>query len=340
MNIKKIGLTALAGSLVATSAYAGELSLSGSAVLSYSDYSGTENTSIDGTIITTNTAELAAAESPWGMDQDITASGSGELDNGWVVSLSHLMTATGGTSSTSSITIDMGDAGSLTYSDQLIGGGLRALDDITPTAWEEATDGTLGEVQAGMASGVGFSYQLPEIAGASINIQYSDNLTATADTGAGGVAAAAAVDNSTSHSIGVTYPIGDTGLMVYGGIGTEGQADGNDIDHDTIGFKYTMGAITVGAQRNDEDDTAAASAVDLESTIIGVSYMVNENLSISYGNHTTAKPGAADQELDSVQAAYSMGGMAIKFQNTQGDNIANVAGKTSDKSEVSISFAF
>ena len=224
--------------------------------------------------------------------------------------------------------------------DTLIGGGLRALDDITPTAWEEATDGPLGDVQAGMPAGVGFSYQLPEIAGASINIQYSDNLSATADTGAGGVAAAAATDNGASHSIGVTYPIGDTGLMVYGGIGTEGQADGNDHEHDTIGFKYTMGAITVGAQRNDEDDTAASSATDLESTIIGVSYMVNENLSISYGNHTTARPGAADQEIDSIQAAYSMGGMAIKFQNTQGDNISNTAGQTSDKTEVSISFAF
>ena len=330
MNIKKIGLTALAGSLVATSAYAGELTLSGTATLTYSDYSGTETTS----------AARAGTSSNWGMDQDITATGSGELDNGWVVSLSHIMGASGGTSTTSSITIDMGDAGSLTYSDQLIGGGLRAMDDITPTAWEEATDGTLGEVQAGMPSGVGFSYQLPEIAGASINIQYSDNLTATADTGAGAVAAAAATDNGASHSIGVTYPIGDTGLMVYGGIGTEGQADGNDHEHDTIGFKYTMGAITVGAQRNDEDDTAASSATDLESTIIGVSYMVNENLSISYGNHTTSTPGGVDQEIDSIQAAYSMGGMAIKFQNTQGDNITNVAARTSDKTEVSISFAF
>ena len=35
MNIKKVGLTALAGSLVATSAIAGELSLSGGAKLSY-----------------------------------------------------------------------------------------------------------------------------------------------------------------------------------------------------------------------------------------------------------------------------------------------------------------
>jgi len=330
MNIlKKIGLSALAGSLAATSAFAGELTLSGGATLTYSDYSGTE----------TATATAAGTSSNWGMDQDMTATGTGELDNGWVVSLSHLMSASGATSSTSSITIDMGDAGSLTYSDQLIGGGLRALDDITPTAWEEATDGTLGERQAGMPSGVGFSYQLPEVAGASINIQYSDNLVAAADTGAGGVAGAG-TDDGSSQSIGVSYPIGDTGLMVYGGMGTEGQADGNDIDHDTIGFKYTMGAITVGAQRNDEDDTAASSALDLESSIIGVSYMVNENLSISYGNHTTSTPGGVDQEIDSVQAAYSMGGMAIKFQNTQGDNMANSVGKTSDKSEVSISFAF
>ena len=171
MNIKKIGLTALAGSLAATSAYAGELSLSGSAVLSYSDYSGTENTTINGTSITTNTATLAAAESPWGMDQDITASGSGELDNGWVVSLSHALAASGAGSSTSSITIDMGDAGSLTYADDDAQGGLKSLDDIVPTAWEEATDGTMNEVQAAMGSGPGFRYDV-SIAGASVGIQY------------------------------------------------------------------------------------------------------------------------------------------------------------------------
>ena len=80
MNIKKIGLTALAGSLVATSAFAGEMTLSGSATLTYSDWSGTETT----------TATNAGASSNWGMDQELTASGSGELDNGWVVTLSHL----------------------------------------------------------------------------------------------------------------------------------------------------------------------------------------------------------------------------------------------------------
>ena len=165
MNIKKIGLTALAGSLVATSAYAGELTLSGAASISYSDYSGNE----------TDTALYAAAESNWGMDQEITASGSGELDNGFVVSLSHALAGTGSADNTSSITLDMGDMGTLAYSDAEVGGGLFALDDITPTAWEEATDGPADVVQAGMESGNGFSYALPTIAGASISIAYSVN---------------------------------------------------------------------------------------------------------------------------------------------------------------------
>jgi outer membrane protein OmpU len=329
MNIKKIGLTALAGSLVATSAYAGELALSGSATLTWADYSGTSTTS----------ATKSAADSNWGMDQDMTASGSGELDNGWTVSLSHLLAASGATSNTSSITIDMGDAGTLVYSDASVGGGLNALDDITPTAWEEATDGTEDENQAGMPTGNGFSYALPAIAGASVSIAYSDNLSAGTSTNDGAVASGG-TDNGSSHAVGITYPVSDTGLTIYGGIGKESQADGFDIDHDTVGFKYTFGALSIGAQRNNEDDSAASSPVDLETTIFGVSYLINENLSVSYGSHSTTKPSSTDQEIDSVQAAYSMGGISVKVQNTQGEGIGNTAGKTSEKNEVSISFAF
>ena len=329
MNIKKIGLTALAGSLVATSAYAGELTLSGAASISYSDYSGNDST----------TAVLAAAESNWGMDQDITASGSGELENGWVVSLSHVLAASGATSSTSSITVDMGDAGTLSYHDSFMGGGLRALDDITPTAWEEATDGPEGDVQAGMPTGTGFAYALPEIAGAKISIQYSDNLTTDNITNDGGVSTSA-TDNGTSHSIGIQYPVGDI-VNIYGGIGTEGQADGNDIDHQTIGVKATFGPISVGIQRNDEDDTAASSATDLDTTIIGVSFMVNENLSLSYGTHSTSSSASSvDQDIDSVQAAYSMGGISVKAQNSKAEGVGNTASTTSEKTEIMISFAF
>jgi len=327
MNIKKIGLTALAGSLVATSAYAGELSLSGSASISYSDYSGNS----------TLTAVAAAADGNYGMDQEITASGSGELDNGCVVSLSHALAASGATSNTSSITVDMGDAGTLKYSDSDIGGGLKALDDITPTAWEEAFDGPEGDVAAAMGNGAGFSYALPEIAGAKISITYSDNFTTDGSTGVGAVSTSS-TDNGASHSIGIQYPVGDS-VTIYGGIGTEAQIDGNDIEHSTVGVKATFGAVSVGIQRNDEDDTAAASPVDLETTIVGISYLVNESLSISYGTHNTSRDGAVDQEIDSFQAAYSMGGVSVKAQNSKGEGIANAAA-TSEKTEISISFAF
>ena len=326
MNIKKIGLTALAGSLVATSAYAGELTVSGAASISYSDWSGNSTT----------TATYAAADSNWGMDQDVDVSGSGELENGFVVTLDHRLAATGGTSSTSSITIDMGDMGTLSYHDSWMGGGLRALDDITPTAWEEATDGPADVVQAGMTSGNGFSYALPTIAGASISIAYSDNLIAGAvDDGK----VSTGTDDGASHSIGIQYPVGDSGVTVYGGIGTQSQADGNDIDHSTVGIKGTFGAVSVGIQRNDQDDTAASSPTDLETTIIGVSYLINENLSISYGTHNTSKDGSVDQEIDSYQAAYSMGGVSVKAQNSKAEGVAN-ASATAEKTEISISFAF
>jgi len=330
MNIKKIGLTALAGSLIAvTTGYAGELTLSGSAIMSYKTFDGSNDA-------TDNPTKVA-------MDQELTAAGSAELDNGMTVSLSHALTATGSGSATSSLTLDMGDMGTLAYSDTDIGGGLKALDDITPTAWEEVTDGVQGEVQAAMGTGAGFAYS-NSFAGAAVSIQYSENFTATGTDGSQ-VAATAANGLGTSSSIGITYPVGDTGLTIYGGMGTEGQADTTEIDHDTLGVKYAMGGFTVGYQVNDEDNSAADNTVaadeDLETTILGISFLVNDDLSISYGRHETESTatGALDQEIDGVSIAYSMGSMTLSLYQHEGENISNVAG-TSEGTELNLAFAF
>jgi outer membrane protein OmpU len=282
------------------------------------------------------------------MDQELTAAGSAELDNGMTVSLSHALTSTGSGSATSSITLDMGDMGTIAYSDASIGGGLNALDDITPTAWEEVSDGvgsatTTAIAMAAMGNGSGFAYS-NSVAGAALSIQYSENFTATGSDGSQ-TAAAAANGLGTSYSVGVTYPVADTGLTIYGGIGTEGQADETEIDHDTIGLKYAFGPVTVGYQVNDEDNSAANNTVaadeDLETTIIGISFMVNDDLSISYGHHETESTatGALDQEIDGVSIAYSMGGMTLSVYNHDGENISNVAG-TSEATEISLAFAF
>ena len=72
-NLKKIGLTALAGSLVVTSAFAGELTASGSASRGYASISGTAD---DG------------AGKNFSMGNNVFLAGSGEMDNGMTVSIS------------------------------------------------------------------------------------------------------------------------------------------------------------------------------------------------------------------------------------------------------------
>ena len=69
-NFKKIGLTALASSLVVTSAVAGELTASGASSIGVSDISKT------------------ATGKSWSMANSVTLAGSTELDNGLTVALS------------------------------------------------------------------------------------------------------------------------------------------------------------------------------------------------------------------------------------------------------------
>ena len=70
-KLKKVGLTALATTLVASSAYAGEMSVSGSASLNYSGLS------------------TSSESNPWTMGDSVTFSGGGDLDNGMSVSVSY-----------------------------------------------------------------------------------------------------------------------------------------------------------------------------------------------------------------------------------------------------------
>jgi outer membrane protein OmpU len=332
MNIKKIGLTALAGSLVATTAFAGTMTLSGAAKLSH--------TSKDASAAGARTGGDAAT--PFAMDNELTASGSAELDNGMTVSVSHGLATGGSASGTSTLTLDMGDMGKLAYSDADIGGGLKALDDKTPTAYEEVTNGVADEVQAAMGNGAGFAYS-NTVGGASIGITYADN---TGSSGSTDGKVGSGTGSSSSTSVGVTYPVGDTGLTVYGGVGTEGQADTTEIDHTTYGATYAFGPVTIGAQVNDEDNSAADNTVaadeDLETTIMGISFAVNENLSISYGEHTTTSTAtsAVDQELEGINISYSMGGMTLAIGDHEGENISNVENVDNSETEILLTFAF
>lgn len=328
MNIKKIGLTALAGSMVALSAVAGELTVTGSMNITHSSYAGNQ--------------DVSDVASGIGIENAVFANGSVELDSGYVVSLTQ-----GINNSTSTyLSVDMGDLGSLSYVQTDASGGLEGLDDMMPTAYEEVSDGLDGTV-AGTTGDLntytiakfthtsGFAYS-NTVGGATVGLTFSDG-GSTAAVGDGGVDKAASKNSSTS--IGVTYPVADTGLTVFGGVGTMGQADGKEIDSEIIGAKYAFGPVTVGYQVNTNDDSDS-SVKDLETEMASIAFNINENMAISYGIQDTDNGSGVDQEATGISASYTMGALSLKAYKNEVDNLNHTSGDTSEKTEISLSVAF
>ena len=319
MNIKKIGLTALAGSMVALSAVAGELTVTGSMNLTHSSYSGNQ--------------DATDVASGIGIENAVFANASTELDNGYVVSLTQGIN----NSNSTYLSVDMGDLGSLSYVQTDAAGGLEALDDKTPSAYEEVNDGlTKGTADIAKFSHTsGFAYS-NTVAGAKVGLTFSDG-GSTAAVGDGAVDTAASTNSSTS--IGVTYPVADTGLTVFGGVGTMGQADGKDIDSEIIGALYAFGPVSVGYQVNTNDDSDT-TVKDIETEIASIAFNINENMAISYGVQDTDNGSGVDQETSGISASYTMGALSLKAYSNEVDNAAFTAGNTSEKTEISLSVAF
>ena len=127
-NITKVGLSALAGSLVMVSANAVDYSMSGGLQAVYSTQDSPAGAEADsGKGITTQT--------------DLSFNASGELDNGFTVS-SYMFFDTGGNVSNTSaqITVGMGSLGTLQINNRY-GSKANAIDDVTPHAYNETWDG-------------------------------------------------------------------------------------------------------------------------------------------------------------------------------------------------------
>jgi outer membrane protein OmpU len=325
-NFKKVGLTALAGSLLAFSAQAGELSASGGAKITYTADTGNEDIAHDG--------------NRFGLQKSVSFTGSGELDNGHTVSLSQVI-ATTGTLTSTVLTYDMGDMGVLKYQEDSGDLGIGIIDDMMPTADEEVSngidaeqtstnEGLVGKVDGGI-TGFNYAYTMDM---ATINVGYGMGADGNNDDGAN----SGAGSTTSSQSIAITATPMD-GLTVFAGTGSKGTATQDD-DHDTYGLTYAFGPLTVGYQHS-EIDFEATSSNDNETDSFGISFAVNDNLSISYGEQDTEADGQAnDQEVEGISVGYSMGGISIKAHSNEGKNIANTADNVSEHTEIAVSFAF
>jgi outer membrane protein OmpU len=310
-NIKKLGLTALAGSLAATSAYAGALDVSGTAKITY---------------VSPDASEVAG--NPFSMSQGIGFSGSGDLDNG--MSIAYQYSMTDAAFSSSSLKLDMGDNGTLSYSDGAGTTGISAYDDKMPTASEEVWDDMDGE-----ANGIA-------------TISNKGTLGYANDFGAFGVslsfnkndAAAPATTEGSSKSLVLTAAPAD-GVSVFIGTGDKaGTTSHNTVDLMTVGGTYTSGSVTVGAQMTEIDKAAANT--DQTRMHAAISFAVNENLSLSYGHSVVDFDAAStvDQKNSGLGFSYTMGSMTVAGHAHNEEDTGGASGTDDTQTEVSVAFAF
>ena len=324
-NFKKIGLSALAGSLVAMSAQAGDLSVTGSSALYIAN--SDENT-----------------KTGYSMSDSVTFSGSTELDNGLTYSFSleldgdssseqQTSIGTDGASNVvdnHSISLSSDSFGTLTFAGHGGTGVLDAWDDVTPNAYEESWDIVSG-ADANRVNGTtddnSFGYVSPAFSGVTLHASYYTPSSGNA---------------STYQDFGIKMsPEMVEGLEVGYAFGTSEATAGTEVDESTMYVKYAVGAVTVGYQTSEFDAPTAAASDD--STMWGISYAVSDSFSIAYNQSEFDIGGAADdQKSTGISASYTMGGITVAGAMNSTDNIAGSTATTADKDayEMSVSFAF
>ena len=310
-NIKKIGLTALAGTLVATSAYAGALDVSGSASVKFTSLHETEHT-----------------QNNYTMGQAITFAGSGDLDNGMAISYSYTMT--NAAFSTSNLKLDMGDMGSISFAEGTSIAGIGAYRDKMPTAGEQVWDDLDGEANghANFASNGTIGYN-GSFGMMGVSASYNKNATTTTST----------LDGSAFSVVLHAAPTDES--MVFYGIGEKSGADKNSgTDLYVVGGTYVMGAGTVGIQQTGVDVSTANG--DMDRLHASASFAVNENLSLSYGLSSVSFENATlvDQEDSGIAVSYTMGSMTLGGSWNQSDNVSGAAATDDTHTEINLSFAF
>jgi len=287
-------LTALAGSLAVTAyAQAGALSVSGTARME----------------LQTNQVTTAGVETETDSflnNGTLVFSGSGELDNGFTAS--YMQALADGSVTSSNAKLDMGDMGVLGMGDHNHA-GIGTISDIVPNGGEQPWDdiGTHGGHEDGVAS--------PHT---------GDRLGYTT---AGDIVVSVAADLSGdggTQSIAVSSSTLVEGLKIVAGFADVQSTQALEDEMTTFGLSYTMGSISVGAQQTEVD--AETTASDIERKAYGISFAVNENLSIGMGKSDVEYDAKAnDEESTEIGAVYTSGGMTIGLQNITKDNINGTA---------------
>jgi outer membrane protein OmpU len=327
-KLKKIGVSALAGSLVAFSASAADWSVSGSAGFEL------------------NTGNDKSA-STWYQYDSVKITASGTTDNGIDVSaMFELDGNSGGTGL---------NPGSSSFDDQMVSFGtdtfgtiqywghggstaLGAIDDVTPKAYEEVWDiGTSADTLKVDGGGTNdmFVYTSPTIQGVTLSAAYTpENNTIGADAG-------------TSHYNDWSVKIAPEmveGLTVYYAQGELETSASAETEVSTWAVTYAYGPVTVGYQESELDRSGSTN--DDESESMSIAYSITDDLSVSYGereyNEDTSSDanGKKTQKDSGFAVSYTMGGVSLVAQQNSHDNVLGTDANDYDSYALGVSFAF
>jgi len=315
-KFKKIGLTALAASLVSVSAHAGSMSLSGAASMNAGAYSG----------------EGHDGGTTFSMGNQMTATGGGELDNGMTVSLSFQLDNTKGSPfEDQSVSISSDAMGTLVLHGVGGGSATSAMDATAAGNLWDTFDGiglATGVTHTNSAPGTNaFMYTLPAIMdGVSINASYEPQASGnTNDSGMGWAVTYTGVEGLTA-----VYSQSDE-------VGTTSALSG---EQTAWKLSYAYGPITATATGSDFDVQTASSDQDVSS--YAVSYTISDELSVTYGTETieSGTSGDQDAEYNKLSAAYTSGGMTVSAQIAQAENIDHSSNANADLDYWGLGLAF
>ncbi len=340
MKITKI-LVALSFLFAVSTAQAGEMAVTGSMQATYQSES--ERTT----------------GNPLGMDRELTFSGTTELDNGMTVTV---MQDTSDALAFGDGKITFGNvAGMLDIYVGADGSEVDAIDDITPSAFEEANGSGSGTYQdvGGLAGemGIGFKASLPILG--TVSGQYvpkadaseSGDKTASGDTAANVGSGMELVVKTAMGDLPVvgSFLGGNTLTLGYAEEEVNTVTNTSDRLEATVALTGSYGNFSYGYQIEHIDlgqtTTAAADADFYRVDSIGLAYAINDALSISYNimeqkAHNIDADNSFEQETDAINIGYTVGGITLGFQDASTDNANMVKDTKDDTRTISVKAAF
>ena len=315
-NLRKIGLSALAGSLAISSAHAADFSVTGGAAIYFDDPNRGFSDRGNGMY----------------MGDSLAFNASGETDNGIGVAVYYEIDQDD--MDDHKITLS-GDFGTLVFDGHGGSSSFGAVDDVTPNAYEEAWDvvDTNGSTTGGtplVINGGGtdnmFIYTSPTISGVTVKAAYVNHVA---------VGAESYMDFAVSVS-----PEMVEGLTLGFASADHTIESTREQEETTMYAKYATGPFTVGLQTSELDDTTANS--DQESIAYGITYAVNDDFTIGYSFHEleTEVTNDADQRSTGISFSYTSGGITLGGAMNEVDNLGGTGATDREGYEFGLSFAF